>query len=62
MSRTIVVTGFPTSFLATRLVRALTESPDAEVICVVHSKFEAEAVAKRDALDGSDYCSIHQIA
>lgn len=59
MSRTIVVTGFPTSFLATRLVRALTESPDAEVICVVHSKFEAEAVAKRDALDGKARARVH---
>ncbi len=40
MSRMTLVTGFPTSFLATRMVRKiLAEEPDAVVRCVVQEKF-----------------------
>jgi nucleoside-diphosphate-sugar epimerase len=61
MSRTIVVTGFPTSFLAARLVRALTARGSDEVICLVHSKFEAEAMAKRDALEPDVRARVHLV-
>ena len=40
MSRVTLVTGFPTSFLATRMVRKiLAEERDATVRCVVQEKF-----------------------
>lgn len=61
MSRTVVVTGYPTSFLATRLVRTLADSPGTDVICVVHSKFEAEAAAARDALEGPARARVHLV-
>lgn len=51
MSRTVVVTGFPTSFLATRVVRRLADDPEDEIVCVVHSKFEAAARAKVEAME-----------
>lgn len=51
MKRTIVVTGFPTSFLAARLVRKLVHAePTAEVVCVVQEKFVGEAHKRLETL------------
>lgn len=55
MSRTIVVTGFPTSFLAARLVKKLlASSPDDEVVCIVQEKFRGEAEQRIAALPVRD--------
>lgn len=54
MSRTTLVTGFPTSFLATRMVRKiLAEEPLGRVVCVVQDKFAERARAVLAALPAS---------
>ncbi len=55
MSRVTLVTGFPTSFLATRVVsKALADDRDGEVRCVVQEKFAARAEQLLDALSKRD--------
>ena len=48
-----LVTGFPTSFLALRVVRRLLETTEVEVVCVVQKKALVRAEAWRDGLPAS---------
>lgn len=55
MSRVTLVTGFPTSFLATRMVRKiLAEEPGTQVRCVVQEKFLERAVEVLATLPSRD--------
>lgn len=50
--KTVVVTGFPTSFLAARLVRKiLAAEPERRVVCVVQDKFREEAERRLAGVD-----------
>ncbi|MCB9617307.1 MAG: SDR family oxidoreductase [Sandaracinus sp.] len=50
---TTLLTGFPTSFLAVRVVRRLLETSEARIVCVVQKKQMARAESWREGLPAS---------
>ena len=55
-----LVTGFPTSFLATRVVRKiLSEEPKTEIACVVQPKFKERALAQVAAMTGAERVRVY---
>ncbi len=58
---TALVTGYPTSFLATRVVRKLLQESQRDVWCVVQAKSMARAEALREQLDADEKKRLHYL-